>query len=130
MADTENQETPAVEGGTRDSALRPAESDLHPADPADDLTGNTPTGAGVTSLGAADTAVEDETGWPVEDAAVGEDLGGDLPDAAPPEDGSVERSRSTEAPDALRTAEYGRESERAAAVTSDAAPTPTETPMD
>jgi hypothetical protein len=125
MADTENQETPAVQGGTRDSTLRPAESDLHPADPVDDLTENTPTGAG-----AAGTAVEDETGWPVDDAAAGEHLGGDVPDAAPPEDSSVERSRSTETPDALRTAEYGRESKRAAANTSDAAPMPTETPVD
>jgi hypothetical protein len=130
MADTENQETPAVQGGTQDSALRPADSDLHPADPADDLSGNTPTGAGVTSLGDAGTAQADETGWPVEDAAVGEHLGGDVPDAAPPEDGSVERSRSTESPDALRTAEYGRESAKAAGNTSDAAPTPTETPVD
>jgi hypothetical protein len=28
----------------QDSALRPAESDLHPADPTDDLTANTTTG--------------------------------------------------------------------------------------
>jgi hypothetical protein len=142
MADTENLETPAPRGGTRESALRPAESDLHPADPTDDLTGSTPTGAGATSVDAAGTAVEDETGWPVEDAAVGDHLGSELPDTARPTDGgseqdgrvapggSVEQGRSTETPDALRTAEYGRESAQAAADTSDAAPTPTETPPD
>ena len=105
MADTENLETPTPGGGTPDSALRPAESDLHPADPADDLTGNTPTGAGATSFDAAGTPVEEETGWPVDDAAVGEHLGGDVPDTAEPEDGSAVPGRSTEAPDALRTAE-------------------------
>ena len=44
-ADLENGAPAAPE----DSALRPAGSDLHPADPADDLTGNTSGGSTVSS---------------------------------------------------------------------------------
>ena len=64
-----------------DSALRPAESDLHPADPTDDLTGNTP--------GADDVR--------------GPDPAAPLPGDTLPGDGSVAHDRP-EQPDAMRTA--------------------------
>jgi hypothetical protein len=38
MAETERPDTGAADqGGTTESALQPAESDLHPADPVDDM---------------------------------------------------------------------------------------------
>ena len=125
MADM--QESPTPSGGTQDSALRPAGSDLHPADHADDLSGNTPGGAG--------TAPSEDAGWPTEDAADGEALGADLPDThwpgdTVPGDGTVDPGQTAPEADALRTAEYGRESEEAAAITSDLAPMPTETPVE
>jgi hypothetical protein len=145
MADMEDGAAPR---GTRDSALRPAASDLHPADPADDLSGNTPGGG-------TGTPPAQDAGWPTEDAADGEALGADLPDASSPDasspdasgpdasgpdaplpgdtvpgDGTVDPGRTASEVDALRTAEYGRESEDAAAVTSDSAPRPTETPVE
>jgi hypothetical protein len=130
---TDMQEGPAAPGGTRDSALRPAASDLHPADPTDDLSGNTPGGS-------TGTTTAEDAGWPTEDAADGEALGTDLPDASGPDapwpgdtvpgDGTVDPGRTAPEADALRTAEYGRESEEAAAVTSDSAPRPTETPVE
>jgi hypothetical protein len=99
----------------------------------------------------------DEAQWPADDAADGDSLGADLPDADPPEphvpgsgvsdpgfadpdvplpdatqpgDGTVGTPAPTEQPDALRTAEHGRESARAAQITSDAAPMPPERPAD
>jgi hypothetical protein len=121
MAD--DQDLPAATGDTRESALRPAGSDLHPADHPDDLTGNTP--------GADDTS---DDGWPADDAADGDRLADELPDTLPgdsaPGDGTVEAPGSTETPDAMRTAEHGRESQDAAKITSDSAPQPTETPVD
>jgi len=83
----------------QDSALRPAGSDLHPADPADDLTANTPSGA--TDDGPRDVA-------PAEP----------LPGDSVPGDGSVEHDAPHE-PDAMRTATYGRESAAARADTAD-----------
>jgi len=119
-------------GGTRDSALRPAGSDLHPADHADDLTGNTP--------GGDETPPAESADWPAEDAADGEALAAELPDAPGPDvawpgdtvpgDGTVDPGRQAPQADTLRTAEYGRESEDAAAVASDSVPTPTETPVE
>ena len=85
----------------QDSALRPAESDLHPADPTDDLTANTTGGTD------ADT----------------------LPGDATPGDGAVAHD-PPDAPDAMRTATYGREAAAARADTSDERPTPTATPAD
>ena len=104
-ADLENGASAAPE----DSALRPAESDLHPADPADDLTGNTPGGS------------TDGSDGPAPDAA--------LPGDSVPGDGTVEHDRS-DVPDAMRTATTGRETVAARADTSDDKPTPTAAPAD
>jgi hypothetical protein len=131
MADDQDTLAP----GTRDSALRPAESDLHPADPSDDLTGNTPgSEEGTTDDGPP---VPDDAGWPSEDPADADALRAELPDAdlplpgdAVPGDGTVDQGRSPEEADTLHTAEYGRESGEAAAVTSDSAPRPRETPVE
>ena len=103
-ADVENEE----------SALRPAESDLHPADPADDLTGNKP-GDSADSSGAP------APDGPAPDAA--------LPGDSVPGDGAVEHDRP-DVPDAMRTATTGREAATARADTSDDKPTPTATPAD
>jgi hypothetical protein len=117
MAD--DQDLPAPETGSSESALRPAGSDLHPTDPPDDFTG------GADADGADGTAEE----WPADDAADGDRLGDELPDTLPG-DGTVEPHGSTESPDALTTAEYGREAEAAAEITSDTTPRPTETLAD
>lgn len=90
-----------------DSALRPPESDLHPADPADDLTANTP--------GADDDPAPDPD----------EPLPGDTV----PGDGSVAHDHPGQ-PDAMRTAAVGRETAAARADLSDDRPTPTATPAD
>jgi hypothetical protein len=103
-ADGENAAPVAPE----DSALRPAESDLHPADPTDDLTGNTPGGSA-------------ESGDAPDAAALSED--------AVPGDGTVEHDPPNQ-PDAMRTAPTGREAAAARADTSDNRPTPTATPAD
>ena len=108
-ADLENGASAAPE----DSALRPAESDLHPADPADDLTGNTPGGS--TSSDAPARAAQ------APDAA--------LPGDSVPGDGAVEHDRP-DVPDAMRTATTGREAAAARADTSDDKATPTATPAD
>jgi hypothetical protein len=124
MAD--DQDLPAPVTGSEESALRPAGSDLHPGDPHDDFTGGTDDDA---AHGTAEEWPGDD--WPGDDAAAGDRLGDDLPDTLPevlPGDGTVEPRGSTESPDALRTAEYGRESEAAAEIVSDDAPRPTETP--
>ena len=109
-ADLENGAPAAPE----DSALRPAESDLHPADPADDLTGNTPSG----STDSSDAPAPDA---PAPDAA--------LPGDSVPGDGAVEHDQP-DVPDAMRTATTGREAAAARADTSDDKPTPTATPAD
>jgi hypothetical protein len=119
MAD--DQDLPAPEPGSKESALRPAGSDLHPADPADDLTG------GTSDDGAADGGAAE--GWPADDAADGDRLADELPDVLPG-DGTIEPHGSTESPDALRTAVHGREAAAAAENTSDNAPQPTETLAD
>ena len=77
------------------------------ADPADDLTGNT--------TGAPDDGGDDDTD-------------GD-PDDAVPGDGSVDTHPPSPDVDAVRTAEHGRETDAARSDTSDAAPTPVETPL-
>ncbi len=113
-ADLENGASAAPE----DSALRPAESDLHPADPADDLTGNTPGGATGSSTDSSGAPAPD---GPAPDAA--------LPGDSVPGDGAVEHDRS-DVPDAMRTATTGREAAAARADTSDDKPTPTAAPAD
>ena len=56
------------------------------------------------------------------------------PDLGAAEESDLQRPESdlhpADPPDALRTAEYGRESEEAAVITSDSAPMPTETPVE
>jgi hypothetical protein len=108
-------------GDPEDSALRPAESDLHPADPADDLTGNTPAGAGA---GPDERVPADEPAAPGEPAPDEARSGDRIPG-----DGSVEHDRPDE-PDAMRTVERGRETAAARADLSDDKPTPTATPAD
>jgi hypothetical protein len=88
-----------------DAALRPAGSDLHPADPADDLTANTTAGA------------DDASEVPAPD--------GPLPAAPPSGDGGAH-----DRPDALRTMTYGPEAAAAPADTPDDTPTPTASPAD
>lgn len=96
-----------------DSALRPAESDLHPADTADDLTANTPGG----------------------DEDLGDDIPADDPDDRPlpgdrlPGDGTVDGGPPPQA-DAMRTFAVGRETAAAQADLSDERPTPTATPAE
>jgi hypothetical protein len=106
-------ENPDLETGTsaapEDSALRPAGSDLHAADPTDDLTANTPGGSGEIS-----------------DAP---DPADTLPGDSHPGDGTIEHDPPNQ-PDAMRTAEVGREAAAARADTSDNRPTPTATPAD
>ena len=114
-ADLENGASAAPE----DSALRPAESDLHPADPADDLTGNTPG----DSADSSDAPVPEA---PVPDVAAPDAA---LPGDSVPGDGTVEHDRS-DVPDAMRTATTGRETAAARADTSDDKPTPTAAPAD
>jgi hypothetical protein len=112
MTDTENPdlENPDLANAApEDSALRPAESDLHAVDSTDDLTANTPGGAAESS-DAADPA----------DA---------LPGDSHPGDGAVEHDPPNQ-PDAMRTAEQGREAAAARADTTDDKPTPTATPAD
>ena len=113
-ADLENGAPAAPE----DSALRPAESDLHPADPADDLTGNTPGSATDSATDSSDAPPPD---GPAPDAA--------LPGDSVPGDGAVEHD-GPDVPDAMRTATTGREAAAARADTSDDKPTPTATPAD
>ena len=129
-ADLENGASAAPE----DSALRPAESDLHPADPADDLTGNTPGDSADSSDAPVPEAPVPEA--PVPEAPVPEAPVPDVaaPDAAlpgdsVPGDGTVEHDRS-DVPDAMRTATTGRETAAARADTSDDKPTPTAAPAD
>jgi len=119
-ADLENGASAAPE----DSALRPAESDLHPADPADDLTGNTPG----DSADSSDAPVPEA---PVPEAPVPDTAAPDaaLPGDSVPGDGTVEHDRS-DVPDAMRTAATGRETAAARADTSDDKPTPTAAPAD
>jgi hypothetical protein len=81
------------------------------ADPADDLTGNT---SGAPARGDGD------------DSDDGDD--GDLGDATPG-DGSVDTHPPSPDVDAVRTAAHGRETDAARSDTSDAAPTPIETPL-
>lgn len=106
-------ENPDLENAApEDSALRPAGSDLHPADPADpadDLTAN-------TSGGSAESGDA-----PDRDAA--------LPGDSVPGDGAVEHDRP-DVPDAMRTAATDRETAAARADTSDDRPTATATPVD
>ena len=122
-----------------DSALRPAESDLHPADPADDLTGNTSGGSTVSSdapapdapapdAPAPDTPAPDT---PAPDAAAPDAAApvAALPGDSVPGDGAVEHDRP-DVPDGMRTATTGREAAAARADTSDDRPTPTATPAD
>ena len=97
-----------------DSALRPAESDLHPADPADDLTRDTDG----SSRDGSDAPIPDD---PAPDAV--------LPGDSVPGDGAVDHDRP-DVPDAMRTATTGREAATARADTSDDKPTPTATPAD
>jgi hypothetical protein len=113
-ADLENGAPAAPE----DSALRPAESDLHPADPADDLTGNTP--------GSATDSATDSSGAPPPDGPAPDAA---LPGDSVPGDGAVEHD-GPDVPDAMRTATTGREAPAARADTSDDKPTPTATPAD
>jgi hypothetical protein len=105
----------------QDSALRPAESDLHPADPADDLTGNTSAGAGPDERDAAPSAGDPLPGDPLPDDP--------LPDDRRPGDGSVRHDPPDE-PDAMRTAAHGREAAAARADLSDDRPTPAASPAD
>jgi hypothetical protein len=107
-----------------DSALRPAESDLHPADPADDLTGNTSGGSTVSSDAPAPDAPAPDAPAPDAPAPVAA-----LPGDSVPGDGAVEHDRP-DVPDAMRTATTGREAAAARADTSDDRPTPTATPAD
>ena len=102
MTDTENT-------SPEDSALRPAGSDLHAVDSADDLTGNTP-----------GQAAESDDAPDPDDA---------LPGDSHPGDGAVEHDPPNQ-PDAMRTAATGRESAAARADISDDRPTPTATPAD
>ena len=120
-ADLENGASAAPE----DSALRPAESDLHPADPADDLTGNTP-GDSADSSDAPVPASAPVPEAPVPDVAAPDAA---LPGDSVPGDGTVEHDRS-DVPDAMRTATTGRETAAARADTSDDKPTPTAAPAD
>ena len=85
----------------QESALRPAHSDLHPADPADDALTDPSSGSSEPDSDVLDAEPGDGTLAP------------------PPEAGDADR---------LQTAEWGRESEAARADTSDSAPVPTETP--
>jgi hypothetical protein len=101
-----------------ESALRPAESDLHPADPADDLTGDTEGGSTDSSTESSDAPAPND---PAPDAP--------LPGDSVPGDGAVEHDRP-DVPDAMRTASTGRETATARADTSDDRPTPTATPAD
>ncbi len=104
---TENDTSP------EDSALRPAGSDLRPADHPDDLTANTRGGR-----------PDDESAPP--DDPVDRPLPGDRL----PGDGTVDPGEQPHEADALRTAEYGREAEAARADTADGTAHPTPTPAD
>jgi hypothetical protein len=104
--------------------------DLHPADPTDDLTGNTesnPSGLPVEdapdgTLELTDDAAELTDGVAaVNDGTPGDGTAGDGTAGEPTAHGDV---------DALRTAVRGRETDAAEANLSDEAPTPQETPAD
>ena len=109
----------------QESALRPAHSDLHPADPADDALTDPSSGSPEPDSGVLDAepAVDDgleESAEPGDGTVEpGTRSPGDGTLAPPPEAGDADR---------LQTAEWGRESEAARADTSDSAPVPTETP--
>ena len=97
----------------QESALRPAHSDLHPADPADDALTDPSSGSAKPDSDVLDAEPAVDDG--LEESAEP----GDGTLAPPPEAGDADR---------LQTAEWGRESEAARADTSDSAPVPTETP--
>jgi hypothetical protein len=114
----------ASEPVPQESALRPARSDLHPADPADDTIDDPSSGSPQPDSSAldtdpgADTLLEDES-VPGDGTVEPADSPGDGTIAPPPEAGDADR---------LQTAERGREAEAARANTSDSLPVPTETP--
>jgi hypothetical protein len=138
MADIDGRETPDGSKGTpagdaagpdetvvpEESALRPARSDLHPGDIADDLSANAP-------RGSAEPPTQERHGGPAAwDGEPGLDNG--RPDDGLPRDvvgdGTVAGHSETGDADRMSTAEYGREAEAARDNLSDSAPTPTETP--
>ena len=117
VEDPEDREDPE----SRESALRPSRSDLHPADPTDALT-DPPSGSPEPDSGAlgADPPVDDGLAEPGDGTVEpGDRSPGASALAPPPEAGDADR---------LQTAEWGREAEAARANTSDSMPVPTETP--
>ena len=114
-----------------DAALRHPHPDLHPADVADDLTGNTERGAEpADGAGPADGGEPDGTDSAqselLDDAAELTDSAGAADDRTPG-DGTVGSGPPLGDVDALRTAERGRGADAARADTRDSTPTPTET---